>query len=165
MSSGPRETGGDRYLLSTTFDAMLRLGASPVPSRSSGTCATPAEIAARGSPDRSAAAGDANDARAESPHAVDRLRQLALAVARHTGNADDLAGADVERDAVDGKTAAVARDRRRLEPRARRRRVCARALDPTGLGDLAPDHQRRERARRGVCAGHGRDVAARREGP
>ena len=43
-----------RYDFSAMFDAMLRLGATPVWSRSSGTCAIPAVIATRGSPVRSA---------------------------------------------------------------------------------------------------------------
>ena len=48
--NGPAEFSRERYDLRTTFEAMLRLGATPVWRRSSGTCATPALIAARGSP-------------------------------------------------------------------------------------------------------------------
>src|SRR5438034_511528 len=49
-SSGPRATGGSRYDFRTTFAATLRPGATPVPSRSSGTYAMPARIPSRGSP-------------------------------------------------------------------------------------------------------------------
>ena len=51
--TGPRDTGGERYVFRTALRVMLRLGARPVPSRSSGTWATPAAIALRGSPARS----------------------------------------------------------------------------------------------------------------
>ncbi len=66
-SSGPREAGRLRYAFSTTFEAMLKLGATPVPSRSSGTCAIPAWIAARGSPAASPRPPTADLARPSPP--------------------------------------------------------------------------------------------------
>ena len=71
---------------------MLRLGARPVPRRSSGTYATPAAIAARGSPGRSARPDDRHASGRRRPQAGDRLGKLPLAVARHSRDRDDLTG-------------------------------------------------------------------------
>ncbi len=51
-------------------------------------------------------------------NAGDRLDQLGLAVAGDAGNADDLAGADVEGDVVDHGDAARILDRQVLAPTA-----------------------------------------------
>ena len=50
--------------------------------------------------------------------AGERLQQLGLAVAGDAGDADDLAGADLEADALDPRHAAVVVDREVARPRA-----------------------------------------------
>ena len=92
----------------------------------------PADV---GAVDRDAAA----DARA---HPGDRLDQLALAVALHAGDAEDLAGAHGEVDAGHDRHAAVVGDRADRAPPAPPCRA-ARALGHLE-DDLAPDHERRE---------------------
>ena len=136
---------------------MLRLGATPVCRRSSGTCATPARIAARGSPPAQAPAVDLDGAGRMAPEAGQHLRQLPLAVARHAGDADHLAGPDGERDVAERVDPAVAAggERTGLEH------------DVADLGGLAPasqldvpaHHQRRELAARHVGGADGRDRA------
>ena len=108
---------------------MLRLGARPVPSRSSGTYATPAAIAARGSPGRSARPDDVDAPRRRRPHPGDRLGELALPVAGDARDRDDLAGARASSEtSLSGRRAAVAvgPDVVELEHRLRRGRAAAR---------------------------------------
>ena len=62
--------------------------------RSSGTWATPARIASRASPPRSRLPATETDAAGGGPHAGERLGELALAVAGHAGDREDLAGTD-----------------------------------------------------------------------
>ena len=61
--NGPALMSVVAMALSTVLLAIERLGATPVPSLSSGTCATPRAIASRGSPARSSTPGDGDLAR------------------------------------------------------------------------------------------------------
>ena len=121
--NGPRETSLLRYDFSTTFAAMLRLGATPVVSRSSGTWATPARIAARGSPLRSALAGDPNRPGGERPHPGERLRELALPVARDARDARGSRPLEAERRRPATRRPRGRRGRSGPPPRARCRRA------------------------------------------
>ena len=58
-----------------------------------------------------ASAGNLDAPGADVPHPRDRLGQLALTVPRYTRDADDLALPDRERDIVDGRLAAITRNR------------------------------------------------------
>ena len=68
----------------------------------------PAAIAARGSPPRSGFPPIRTEPVGRRAHAGDRLGELALAVAGHARDRDDLAGAHDERGASHGRLAAVA---------------------------------------------------------
>ena len=123
---------------------MLRLGETPVPRRSSGTYAMPAAIAVARVAGAQRLPADSNRPRRWRPHAGDRLGELALAVAGHARDGDDLAGTHDERGAFHGRLAAVALRPDALElehrvtsgPRARL----------SGVVELPPHHQRGERA-------------------
>ena len=71
--------------------------------------------------------------------AGERVEQLRLAVAGDAGDADDLAGADVEADALDPRHALVARDHEVAHLEHRLARLRRRLLDPQQ--HLAADHQ------------------------
>ena len=91
------------------FDAMLRLGATPVCSRSSGTWATPARIAGRGSPGRSVAAADAAPCRRRAgacPVTASASSRWPLPAT--PGDAEHLAGADDQRDVAERFDATIA---------------------------------------------------------
>ena len=90
--NGPRVTSPPRYALRTTFDAMLRLGATPVESRSSGTCATPARIAARGSPSRSGRPPTLTSPALAGRIPGEHLGELALSVPGDARHPENLAG-------------------------------------------------------------------------
>src|SRR5205823_4637063 len=79
------------------------------------------------------------------PDAGDRLGELALAVAGNAGDRDDLARADDERGAFDGRVTAIA-----LRPHALELEHGLTGRPSSGLAgtaELAPDHERRERPR------------------
>ena len=72
----------------------------------------------------------------------ERVDQLGLAVAVDTGDAHDLAGADLEGHAPAGLEAAVVHDDQVLDDQERLSRLSVRLLDSED--DLAPDHHPRE---------------------
>ena len=78
-----------------------------------------------------------------------RLGQLGLAVALHAGERVDLAGAHLERHAVDHDLGLVVDDLQARRPRAPPRRAVAGGLVDGEL-DRPADHQRGELVRRGV---------------
>src|SRR3954447_23108138 len=74
--------------------------------------------------------------------ADDRLHELVLAVARNAGDAQDLAGTDLEVDGVDDLGTPVVLDREALDPKAR---IGGMRVAPIGdERDPAPDHELRE---------------------
>ena len=105
-----------------------------------------------------ATAGGADRARGGRPHPGDGLGELALPVACDAGDGDDLGPADAQRDAPQGGCAAIALDRHvvQLEHCLAR---SAPLLVRRAAAQLAPDHQRRERARRRVRRVDRRDRA------
>ena len=119
-----------------------RLGALPTPVRSSGTCATPARsIAAPGGRrDRGPSIVTRPGAR---PQPGDDLGELGLAVAGDGGDADDLAGTDLERRRR-GAPAGRGRCRRgRRRPESTTRpgstAVRSRSRGPAGRPSVGPD--------------------------
>ena len=105
-----------------------------------------------------ALAADTNAPRPEVAHPRERLGQLALAVARDAGDADDLALADRERNVVHRDFSPIADDRQAVHFEGpdvgQRPRLLERSRDV----DLPPDHESGERAERGrrrIDGGHG----------
>ena len=90
--------------------------------------------------------------------AGERLDELVLAVAGDAGDAEDLAGPDLEVDAADGLAAAVVLARAGRGPRAPSRRVRLAAIDREL--DLAADHELGQV----VLVRLGRDPLSRRRG-
>ena len=88
----------------------------------------------------------------------DRLDQLGLAVPVDAGDAHDLAGADVERDASHGLEVTVVPDPQIAHLEHRPLGVCRRLFDPQQ--HLAPDHQLGQPLLGRVCAWHGLDRPA-----
>ena len=127
---------------------MLRLGATPVWSRSSGTWATPARIAERGSPLASRRPPTSTVPEDEPPQPGERLGELALAVAGDPGDPEHLARADGQGDVAQGVDATVAA---RDEPACLEHDLAELGLVASAPElDLAADHQRGELAPRDV---------------
>ncbi len=95
-----------------------RFGALPTPWRSSGTWATPRSIVVADRPVGDVLAAD-EDSPAAGAETGDDLCQLALAVARHRGDAHDLAGPDLEARRHAGRAIPGRRSPRRPRPRGR----------------------------------------------
>ena len=144
----------------TTLLVTLRLGARPVPSRSSGTCATPARIASRGSPPRRRAAGDAT-----LPERMSRIPERASASSRWPLPATP-ATPTISPSRIANETSLTAvwpRSPATVSPVYLERpdvRQLPRLLERSCDVDLAPDHQRGEGARRGGCGVDRRDRPA-----
>src|SRR6185312_5764570 len=85
-------------------------------------------------------------------HAGDRLRELALAVAGDAGDREDLAGPQRQIDPAQRIAATIALRPEGADFEHRLADLVA-ALDARSERHLAPDHQRRERARRRVAGG------------
>ena len=105
-------------------------------------------------------AGHLHGARRRRAHARDRLRELALAVTRHAGNAHDLAGAHPQRHLA--QSASPPRSPWALTPSMLECDLSRRVLrdgSPRGV-HFATDHHRRERPRRRVPNIHRRHRAA-----
>ena len=138
----------------------MRPGATPVPRRSSGTCAIPALIARRGSPPRSSLPPSRRLPRRGGSHPGDRLRELALPVAGDSGDGEDLARANGEGHALDRLLAAVSLRREVVNLEHDLVTWLARGSD--SALELPPHHQGRQRLRGGVG---GRDRPDRAPGP
>ena len=95
------------------------------------------EVARRGRRHVAAVEGDLARGRLPQPH--DRLDQLVLAVAGHPGDAEDLAGADLEAHTVDHLVPSIVGDPERPRPENDAGRLALATVD--GELDVAADHQ------------------------
>ena len=94
---------------------------------------------------------------ADVPHPRHRFGQLALTVARYTRDTDDLALPDRERNIVDGRLAAIARNREPIHFEHADVRELPGLLERFRNVDLASDHESRERLQRRRRRVDGRD--------
>ena len=151
--SGPWDSERRLYVLMTTLLVTLRLGARPVPSRSSGTCATPARIASRGSPPRRT-----RPPTLMRPERGMRIPEIASASSRcpfpATPATPTISPSRIANET--SETAVSPRSPDTVSPSTSSDtdvRELPRLLERTRHLDLATDHERREGAGRGAFGG------------